>query len=148
MNYAVLRREIIEDPEGVGYHEMSPAEIRDSLNSPDHLRSFPLTPNQVLEWSADSGRYARIHRNSNHDSDEIYSLCRAVLRFMDKEGGGIDLSNPLHDRLVKALVSTTVLSGDDYEDLVAASQKEVSRASLLGLGVLRKMHVERAINGN
>jgi len=140
-----LREEILNDPLGRGYADMTDAEIADSLNTKDRDRIVPLSSAALLAWSgggADddnniASRYERIETAATeHASGAVRGACKAAIRLIDRDSTELDLSLPDRAAMVDALVAGGVLTADEKDGLYAMATQQISRAEELGLGTV------------
>ena len=143
-----LRAEITNDPEGLGYAGKTDAEVLGLLLAENRPRLGPLEHGLLIRTLAGGGRLAKIQRAASAWADDTKdtttSVAMVALGFFNQADSGLDPSQAADVALVNALVSTGTLSSDDRTALVDAATQTVSRATELGLGLVRLGYVQKA----
>ena len=132
-----LRDELLNDPLGRGYSSMDEVGVIHSLSQVDREVLFPIKSNDLLAWSAANGRYMKIKRVAEDEvqSDEIRSIAWASMKMIERDGTDLDLNLSDRASMLGALVTATVLSQADKDDLYFIATQTISRAQELSISL-------------
>ena len=150
MDIPKLKEEINSDPLGRGYSAMDDAAVAASLNTADRSRVVELSSAKLLAWSAgasagDRPRLIKIDEASqSHASEEVKAAALISAEMVRRDGTSIDLNLADHMGLLDGLVAGGVLSSADKTDLLQLATESISRATELGLGLVRPGDVIQA----
>lgn len=145
-----LVNEITNDPQGLGYKVSSVwkgnSTIFNIINTPYVNGYVPISPEDLLKWAAQSGRYIKLidARDNTGNSDSVRTICAMLVKIMDGGVGNFDLSISAFSSAIDALVTATVLSAADRTALQTASTQLVSRAYELWKTSVSINHVRAA----
>lgn len=137
---AKLRQELQADPLEKGYSTMTSTEVSTSLRTKDRPKNKVIGSAELLAWAGAgatdtiNSRYERLKISStDHTSPIVRGACLAGLKIVDRDDAQLDLS--LQDRvdLVDALVTGSVISSAEKDELVEMGTQYVSRAQELGV---------------
>lgn len=148
MDIQVLKDEITNDPNGVGYTEMTDEEIATELNAKNKQVVSPILSTELLSWAAGNGRYVGIETLSNNGaaSKQVRSIAKAAIKMIERDGTKLDTSKPEIMAMIDVLVAASAITVDDKTELLALANKTKSRAEELGLPYIYEGHIQ-AING-
>ena len=150
MNYHILKKEISEDPLGIGYISMDAYQIRDSLNGKTRQSFKVLTSNELLKWSGINGRYIKVKKASEDTnlSDEVRSAAYTAGVMVERDNTIFDFNDPSSQQIMTILVDNNIISEDDKNDLMSDLLEFISRCDELRLQPVRKKDIERVQNGS
>lgn len=148
---STLADELATDPLGRGYAAMSDEAVAASLMAVDRPRARLVSRGdlrQRFDNLADAQgmpvwETIEAHRN---DQGALGIACRAALRLRDAPGDypPIDVSAPMFQAQLAALVAGGVLTQEQAEGITAMGVEMVSRAEELGLGRVKPGYVAAA----
>lgn len=129
-----LIQEIKTDPLNRGYATMDDAALWESFSTKDRPKFRILNSRQLLEWSAENGRYMKLENAAANVAlgDELRSVVKAAIKLLDRPDTELDLSLPSHVNLMGALVLAGVFSSDDQASLQQLATLNISRAEEIG----------------
>ena len=134
MNINVLKDEIIQDPLGRGYSEMTDEEVLADLLTEYRTATRDVPNTSVFLWSASGGRLASITESStNHESPQIRAICLAALKLLDRPEQPYKRAD--HLSMLAALVTGGVISQADADALDDRADATITRAEELGISV-------------
>lgn len=127
-------QEIKTDPLGRGYDQMTDGELWSSLQEKNRSKPRVLNSRQLLEWSAENGRYMKLENAAANVAlgDEIRSVVKAAIKLLDRADTELDLSLPSHASMVGALVFAGVFSSEDQASIEQLATVNISRAEEIG----------------
>ena len=146
MDIAALASELSGDPLTRGYSGMSDAAAAASLNDTiDRTRYSPVTSAKLLAWSASSGRIVAIKTASeSHADDAVKSISLVCYTMVSRDGTEFDADNSDHIAMIDGLIAGGVLQAADKTSLLSLATENISRATELGLGLVKPGHVGMA----
>ena len=132
-----LRDELLNDPLGRGYTSMNEVEVIHSLIEVDRDILVPIRSDDLLAWSAMSGRFMKIKRAMEDEvkTDEIRSIAWAAMKMIERDGTDLDLNLSDRAAMLDTLVASEILSESDKSDLYSTATKTVSRAQELNINL-------------
>lgn len=130
-----LRDELLNDPLGRGYASMDEVEVIHSLIEVDRDILSPIKSDNLLAWSAMGGRFMKIKRVAEDEtqSDEIRSIAWAAMKMIERDGTDLDLNLSDRAAMLDTLVSSEILSESDKDDLYDVATRTISRANELNI---------------
>ena len=130
-----LRDELLNDPLGRGYTSMDEVGVIHSLIEVDRDVLIPIRSDDLLAWSAMSGRFMKIKRAMEDETktDEIRSIAWAAMKMIERDGTDLDLNLSDRAAMLDTLVSAENLSESDINDLYSVATKTISRAQELNI---------------
>ena len=141
----ILKTEIQNDPLAKGYSSMSDQEIVDSINLKNRSKFVEISSQELLAWSANNGRLAKIKNAINNGADDVVkSLAEAAYLLITRDDTSLDLNLTDRVAMLDALVSYAVLTPDDKTSLQALATVSISRAEELDIGLVRAGDVLQA----
>lgn len=141
----ILKAEIQNDPLAKGYSSMSDQEIVDSINLKNRSKFVEISSQELLAWSANNGRLAKIKNAINNGADDVVkSLAEAAYLLITRDDTSLDLNLTDRVAMLDALVSYAVLIPDDKTSLQALATVSISRAEELDIGLVRAGDVLQA----
>lgn len=141
----ILKTEIQNDPLARGYSLMSDQEIVDSINLKNRSKFVEISSQELLAWSANNGRLAKIKNAINNGADDVVkSLAEAAYLLITRDDTSLDLNLTDRVAMLDALVSYAVLIPDDKTSLQALATVSISRAEELDIGLVRAGDVLQA----
>ena len=141
----ILKTEIQNDPLAKGYSSMSDQEIVDSINLKNRSKFVEISSQELLAWSANNGRLAKIKNAINNGADDVVkSLAEAAYLLITRDDTSLDLNLTDRVAMLDALVSYAVLIPDDKTSLQALATVSISRAEELDIGLVRTGDVLQA----
>lgn len=141
----ILKTEIQNDPLAKGYSSMSDQEIVDSINLKNRSKFVEISSQELLAWSANNGRLAKIKNAINNGADDVVkSLAEAAYLLITRDDTSLDLNLTDRVAMLDALVSYAVLIPDDKTSLQALATVSISRAEELDIGLVRAGDVLQA----
>ncbi len=145
MNNKKLKAELTEDPLEQDYASMSDVEATASLNALTRTRLRAVSMTELREWAAINARAFKVRAGIDNGTltDQQRNLCLIADKLLGTDDGNLDPSNAAHITFVNELVSAEVLNADDRDALITKATEHISRATELGLGVVKAGHVER-----
>jgi len=129
-----LIEEITADPLNRGYSAMDDSALWASLSTKDRAKLRILNSRQLLEWSAENGRYMKLENAAANVAlgDGMRSVVKAAIKLLDRPDTELDLSVPSHASMMGALVLSGVFSSDDQASLEQLATVNISRAEEIG----------------
>lgn len=129
-----LIEEITADPLNRGYDAMNDSALWASLFTKDRPKLRILNSRQLLEWSAENGRYMKLENAAANVAlgDELRSVVKAAIKLLDRPDTELDLSLATHASMMGALVLSGVFSSDDQASLEELATVAISRAEEIG----------------
>ena len=141
----ILKTEIQNDPLAKGYSSMSDQEIVDSINLKNRSKFVEISSQELLAWSANNGRLAKIKNAINNGADDVVkSLAEAAYLLITRDDTSLDFNLTDRVAMLDALVSYAVLIPDDKTSLQALATVSISRAEELDIGLVRAGDVLQA----
>lgn len=141
----ILKTEIQNDPLARGYSLMSDQEIVDSINLKNRNKFVEISSQELLAWSANNGRLAKIKNAINNGADDVVkSLAEAAYLLITRDDTSLDFNLTDRVAMLDALVSYAVLTPDDKTSLQALATVSISRAEELDIGLVRAGDVLQA----
>jgi len=146
MNYAVIKSELANDPESLGYSGMSDSEAAAALNTANRSRTVTTfaTWRKIL---ADLGPTVTATVKAKIEAAAESNAAVAIALDMLSEygeGGGLDLGHANTRAVIDSLVAAEVLTADEGSAVKAMAQETISRATELNLPAVGAGHVARA----
>lgn len=149
MDYIVLRAELTTDPARLGYGPLLAAgsanRVADLLNASTQqgLGSVPITP--LLEWIAAHGIMARLRAAAAGPDAAVASIAEVALMLVSNPNiPALDLSRVRVQQMLGALTQAGVIPTEAQTELLGMATTYVSRAYVLGLGMVSADDVSRA----
>ena len=130
-----LRDELLNDPLGRGYASMDEVEVIHSLIEVDRDVLISIRSDDLLAWSAMSGRFMKIKRAMEDETktDELRSIAWAAMKMIERDGTDLDLNLSDRASMLDTLVAAEILSESDKNDLYTTATQTVSRAHELNI---------------
>jgi len=132
-----LRDELLNDPLGRGYASMDEVEVIHSLADVNRDVLFSIKSDDLLAWSAANGRFMKIKRVAEDEtqSDEIRSIAWASMKMIERDETDLNLNLSDRASMLDVLVAATILSQADKDDLYAMATQTISRAQELNISL-------------
>ncbi len=142
MNYTILKSEIDNDPESLGYAGKTDSEVADLLNQLRYVGGYDATFKTIIS-ELGTGVADRLIESMELASSSSPSIKR-ILNALD-----IGVSVNLGDSVTRAMLDSFVsgglgLTAEDATAIKALADNQVSRASQLGLSEVKPYDVRRA----
>jgi hypothetical protein len=134
MNLTILRAEIDNDPEGLGYASHlpdAPGSVVDLLNGYTGTMVKAIKSSTAMMWAA-GGAYSTIVDASNNVTHPARASC-LVVREAFASGQEIHLELQAMRDMLTAWVSTSVITQGQKDSLLALATQPASRAEEIGL---------------
>ncbi len=133
--YEKLVPEIRDDPENVGYANMTDAEVAASLNAETKSKLRPLSSAELLAWSGQAGRLGKIEaaQTCNDTPPTVRTIAKVTYLMIQRSDTRLDLNLPDRNAMFDALVQADVLTANEKAELVAMATVSISRAEEVGL---------------
>lgn len=128
--YPDLTAELIEDPLGQDYANMTDQEAADSLNALTRTLTVPQVPiSQVAMWSAKTGVRAKIEAHASNVASPVQSVCLALVDLFRGLGSPtLNLGDADNLAMCDALVMVGVMDAGQKASLLALQNSPISRA--------------------
>ena len=130
--------------EGAPFSELDAAACAAACGAKTVQRLRPLGSAEVLAWTGQAGRLARIEQAAASGSDELKSIAKAALTLVGRDEAQLDLNLPDRAGMLDALVTAGVLTAEEKADLRALATERISPAEAAGLGEVYEGHVAKA----
>lgn len=150
MDYTTLRTEIETDPESLGYAPLVAAgshnQVAALLNEPRYPGPGPVDIATVLIWAAKHGTLAKLRAAAAGDNPQVASIAEVALLLVQNPNiPAIDLALPDVQEMFDVLTAAGVIAVEDRDELFLLGTVSLSRADVLGLGIVREDDVARAL---
>ena len=136
----VLTREVINDPEGIGYGpDDTDAQLAAKLNEKNRTFLRRLTHGESVLFVTEAGRLRKLERAAQDpalqttDNDALLSIVKGLLAMLPSEDFRLDPSNKKIGAMLDGLIAGGVWSAQDKADFLAEATTTDSRARELGL---------------
>ena len=150
MDIDALRTELLAGHPDTGAYSSDDAIAAVEINAKNRQRYKAITSAELLGWSAAAStggrpRLIKIDEAATaHASEDVKAAAMAAAEMVKREGTLLDLNRADRMALVDGLVAGGVLSSDDKTDLLQLATESISRATELGLGLVRPGDVIQA----
>lgn len=148
MDYLALRAELQTDPAGLNYAPFievgSHNIVAALLDLPRYPRPGSVTVSTVLIWAAKHGVLAKLRAAAAGDNPQVASIAEVALLLVQNPNiPAIDLALPDVQEMFGVLVAAGVIAADERDELFVLGTVALSRADVLGLGIVREDDVAR-----
>lgn len=150
MDYLALRAELREDPAGLNYAPIigvgSHNIVAALLNIPRYPRPGSVTVSTVLIWAAKHGILAKLRAAAAGENPQVASIAEVALLLVQNPNiPAIDLALPDVQEMFDVLTAAGVIAVEDRDELFLLGTVSLSRADIIGLGIVREDDVARAL---
>ena len=130
MSKELIAAQVALDPAKAGWtFQQWDTWLREEVQSV-HYR--PIPSNELLQWSAEDGRYKKIETVATTPAHPLYSAAKASLNIIDRDGTQLNLNLAAQRMLLNAMVAANVLLPDDSEAIYALARIFHPRYAELG----------------
>jgi hypothetical protein len=130
MSKALIAAQIALDPAKAAWtFSQWDAWLRETIQSETYR---PIPSNELLQWSAEDGRYMKLETIAQTAAHPLYSAAKASLKIIDRDGTQLNLNLAAQRTLLGAMVAANVLLPDDSEALYALARIFHPRYAELG----------------
>ena len=146
MNLTILRAEIDNDPEDLGYAiylPHGPGAVVDLLNNLSSTMVKTIRASTALMWAA-GGAYSTIVDASNNVNHPARASC-LVVREAFSSGQDIHLGLQTMRDMLDGWVATSVITQAQKDSLLVLATQPASRAEILGLGRVTEQDLRNAL---
>ena len=146
MDINALAAELTAGQPDTGAYDADHAVAAGQLNALNRTRLRPLTMQELREWAGLNAHGFNIYSAITNTAltDQERNVAYVADKLMGTDGGSLDPGNILHLAIVNVLVTAGIIDTDDRAALADKATEEISRATELGLGVVRAGDVQRA----
>lgn len=127
---ATLRQELLSDPLGIGYAELSHDEVASALNLRVRSVVRKISKRSLLRWGISNDRMSKVRATAENGQDFLKSIVYAALKSLDIAGETISVDTEFL-ALLQALIDGNILDASDKDALVLAATETVSRVDEL-----------------
>ena len=147
MDYEILTAELIADPLGRGYAEMTDQEAADAMNAVDRTRNK--TPHKAPLWQIkqlclEQGVWFALKLAAATESPIQGAAATAVELIEDDRFENLDLDNAAAQQMLAALAAGGVVTQAQSDAIYALGTETLSRAAELGLPTVALQDIEIA----
>lgn len=150
MNYEILKAELNGGHPSTGAYSKNDQEAADQLNIKNINRFKPIESATLLAWAAGTtpGEKPRIRKlrvaAETNPLDTLRGIAEAAVLMIERDSTTFDLNLPDRGAMLDALVQGNVLSAGDKDSIELLATEQISRATELGLPVIRPGEVAMA----
>lgn len=131
---ALLKDELTSDPIATGYAAMTDNEVAQSLNAKNRTRIEPVNRNDFIRWAARHDALNTLEAAASSGNPANRSIAKAVLLLVQGESN-LDLGDAEIMGMIDTLVSNSIFTREQADDLVSLATVSISRAQELGISV-------------
>lgn len=136
-----LADELREDPEQIGYADMTPAEAAEAINAETRAYYREIGSDELLAWSGKQGRFRAIESRQNSSDRDVANVCQVLMTMISRPDTKFRPSSADHVAMLDLLVDRRVLTEPEKADLLSRAEAVRSRAEELGLPRVVPHHV-------
>jgi len=143
VNIDILKNEIINDPLGIGYSQMTDQEVADSLNAKIRSKIVNRMVNErsvLAEFSTPLAAETFLQKLEAIATQN--PIIKRAIRWMTPDQDGIDVGHPSTIDMINELVTAYVLTQNEADEFLNMAKQLCSRSEELGLGVVGDGHVK------
>lgn len=140
---STLYREIADDPENLGLSLEDPESSAALLNELRSVSMQPIGHDAAWQWLGTDGRYDRLQEAMMASDDPEWKSAAEV--FVEMVRSGVSIGPIGQDPVTDMVLSHAMWDEADVQDLGQSGSRSVSRAEILGLGVVTPEAIRRAI---
>lgn len=152
-NIDILRSELTEDPEEIGYPGLSDPVAAERLNAPDRTVMGTVPSSDVRRFVLLNGLWPGIAAAAQSSPDPaVQGTALTILQtlapnsFDEIRMGDAEVFTAV-SQMLGTLVSAGIMTGDQRDAMIALGNRSVSRAEELGLPPVHHLDVAEARNG-
>ena len=124
----LIKSEIDNDPEAVGYATMTDQEVADSLNGKDITKNILMPLSEVHDWASSKRLFKRFADAAKLDTD-LYKEVQFLLQGKQETA---NFNATAASDLLDDLITEGLITAEEKSELVAKSEKQISRAEKIG----------------
>lgn len=128
--------------------ELDPQSAADELNAPTEVQPVEMRPEELVRMLMDAGELVPVQQaaeNALHPDHAEAAQAVVLLRTARDYGMALKLWAGTQDNaLLSAVVVPGLISAETYADILAKSQRMVSKAAALGLPRIKQGTIEEA----